>query len=226
MGADHVRSEGYRERTLKSMGRDLGPDCRLCRREGEKLFLKGARCYTHKCAIARREYAPGQHGLKKAKLSNFGIQLREKQKVKRIYGVLERQFRNYFLKAAGIKGVTGHLLLQFLERRLDSVVFSLGFAKSRKDARQVVSHNHVSVNGRRVNIASYMVKPHDAIEIKTDAKTTNAIKANIEITKERKVPTWLEVDAANLKAKVVRVPMREDVGYAVNEQLIVELYSR
>lgn len=208
------------------MGRDLGPDCRLCRREGEKLFLKGSRCYTHKCAVARREYAPGQHGAKKAKLSNFGIQLREKQKVKRIYGVLERQFRNYFIKAATTKGITGAILLQLLERRLDSVIFNLGYAKSRKDARQVVSHNHVSVNGRRVNIASYLVKPNDVVEIKTDAKTTNAIKANIEITKERKVPTWLESDTANCKAKVVRMPLREDITYTVNEQLIVELYSR
>ena len=208
------------------MGRDLGPDCRLCRREGEKLFLKGARCYTHKCAVSRREYAPGQHGLKKAKLSNFGIQLREKQKVKRIYGVLERQFRNYFLKAAGTKGVTGHLLLQFLERRLDSVVFNAGFAKSRKDGRQLVSHNHLWVNGRRVNIASYMVKPNDLVEIKTDDKTINTIKNNVEITKERKVPAWLEVDAKHLKVKVARMPGREDIGYSINEQLIVELYSR
>ncbi len=208
------------------MGRDLGPDCRLCRREGEKLFLKGTRCYTHKCAISRREYAPGQHGAKKSKLSNFGIQLREKQKVKRIYGVLEKQFRNYFIKAASTKGITGAILLQFLERRLDSVVFNLGFAKSRKDARQVVSHNHVSVNGRRVNISSYLVKSNDVVEIKTDAKTLNVIKANIEITKERKVPVWLEADAANCTAKVVRLPMREDISYPVNEQLIVELYSR
>ncbi len=208
------------------MGRDLGPDCRLCRREGEKLFLKGTRCYGHKCAISRREYAPGQHGLRKTKLSNFGIQLREKQKVKRIYGVLETQFRNYFIKATGIKGVTGHILLQFLERRLDNVIFSLGFAKSRKDGRQVVSHNHVWVNNRRVNIASYMVKPNDIIEIKTDAKSTQAIKENVESTKERKVPGWLTVDGANLTAKVVRMPLREDIGYPVNEQLIVELYSR
>ncbi len=208
------------------MPRDLGPDCRLCRREGEKLFLKGLRCYTHKCAVSRREYAPGQHGLRKAKLSNFGIQLREKQKVKRIYGVLERQFRNYFLKAAGIKGVTGHILLQFLERRLDTVVYNLGFGKSRTDGRQIVCHNHVNVNGRRVNIPSYLVKPNDVIEIKTDAKTTNAVKNNIEMSKERKVPAWLEVDAPGLKAKVVRMPMREDVAFTVNEQLIVELYSR
>ena len=209
------------------MGRDLGPDCRLCRREGEKLFLKGARCYTHKCAISRREYAPGQHGLRRTtKLSNFGVQLREKQKVKRIYGVLEKQFRNYFIKAVSTKGVTGTMLLQFLERRLDSVVFNLGFAKSRTDARQIVSHNHVAVNGRRVNIASFLVRPNDVVAINTDPKTTNTIKANVEVTKERKVPGWLEADAANLKAKVLRVPMREDIGFPINEQLIVELYSR
>ncbi|MDE2027539.1 MAG: 30S ribosomal protein S4 [Candidatus Omnitrophica bacterium] len=208
------------------MGRDLGPDCRLCRREGEKLFLKGTRCYTHKCAVARREYAPGQHGLKKGKLSNFGIQMREKQKIKRIYGVLETQFRNYFLKATAIKGVTGHVLLQYLERRLDSVLFNAGFAKSRTDGRQIVSHNHVSVNGRRVNIASYLVKPNDIVEIKTDAKTTAQLKNNVETTKERKVPAWLEADGANLKIKVVRMPVREDVSFAVNEQLVVELYSR
>ena len=209
------------------MGRDLGPDCRLCRREGEKLFLKGSRCYTHKCAVSRREYAPGQHGLnKKTKLSNFGVQLREKQKIKRIYGVLETQFRNYFLKASATKGVTGHILLQFLERRLDSVLFNSGFAKSRTDGRQIVSHNHVSVNGRRVNIPSFLVKPTDIIEIKTDDKSLANIKTNVETTKERKVPGWLNVDAANLKIKVVRIPTREDVTFTVNEQLVVELYSR
>ena len=208
------------------MGRDLGPDCRLCRREGEKLFLNGARCYTHKCAVSRREYAPGQHGLKKGKLSNFGVQLREKQKIKRIYGVLETQFRNYFLKATSTKGVTGHILLQSLERRLDSVLFNCGFAKSRTDGRQITSHNHVSVNNRRVNIPSFLVKPNDVIEIKTDAKSLETIKANLEMTKERKIPGWLNVDPANLKITVVRVPTREDVTFTVNEQLVVELYSR
>ena len=208
------------------MGRDLGPDCRLCRREGEKLFLKGTRCYTHKCAVSRREYAPGQHGLKKGKLSNFGVQLREKQKIKRIYGVLETQFRNYFLKATATKGVTGHILLQFLERRLDSVLFNAGIAKSRTDGRQIVSHNHVSVNGRRVNIPSFLVKPNDIVEIKTDDKSLATIKTNVETTKERKVPGWLTVDTANLTVKVVRIPTREDVTFTVNEQLVVELYSR
>ena len=209
------------------MGRDLGPDCRLCRREGEKLFLKGTRCYTHKCAVSRREYAPGQHGLnKKTKLSNFGVQLREKQKIKRIYGVLETQFRNYFLKATATKGVTGHILLQFLERRLDSVLFNAGFSKSRTDGRQIVSHNHVSVNGRRVNIPSFMVKPNDIIEIKTDAKSLATIQSNVETTKERKVPGWMIIDAKNLTVKINRVPTREDVTFTVNEQLVVELYSR
>ncbi len=209
------------------MGRDLGPDCRLCRREGEKLFLKGTRCYSHKCAVSRREYAPGQHGItKKNKLSNFGVQLREKQKIKRIYGVLETQFRNYFLKATATKGVTGHILLQFLERRLDSVLFNAGFAKSRTDGRQIVSHNHVSVNGRRVNIASFLVKPNDIITIKTDDKALANIKTNVDVTKERKVPGWMEVDAANMAIKIIRVPTREDVTFTVNEQLVVELYSR
>ena len=209
------------------MGRDLGPDCRLCRREGEKLFLKGTRCYTHKCAVSRREYAPGQHGLnKKTKLSNFGVQLREKQKITRIYGVLETQFRNYFLKATATKGVTGHILLQFLERRLDSVLFNCGFAKSRTDGRQIVSHNHVSVNGRRVNIPSFKVKPNDIVEIITDEKSKANIKANTETTKERKVPGWMLVDAANLKVTIARLPTREDVTFTVNEQLVVELYSR
>ena len=177
--------------------------------------------------MSRREYAPGQHGLnKKTKLSNFGVQLREKQKIKRIYGVLETQFRNYFLKAVRTKGVTGHILLQFLERRLDSVLFNCGFAKSRTDGRQIVSHNHVSVNGRRVNIASFLVKPNDVIEIKTDDKSLSTIKTNAEMTKDRKIPGWLEVDGAHLKIKVVRMPTREDVTFTVNEQLVVELYSR
>lgn len=208
------------------MGRDLEAVCRLCRREGEKLFLKGTRCYTHKCAIARREYAPGQHGLKRVKLSNFGIQLREKQKVKRIYGLLERQFKNYFLKAVRIKGVTGHILLGFLERRLDNVIFQLGFASSRRQGRQIVSHNFVHINGRRVNIPSFLVKQGDIVELKLDEKFAKMIKTNIELTTERTVPAWLNVDAENFKATVVRTPAREDISYPVNEQFIVELYSR
>ena len=208
------------------MGRDLEAVCRLCRREGEKLFLKGTRCYTHKCAIARREYAPGQHGIKRTKLSNFGIQLREKQKVKRIYGLLERQFKGYFLKAVRTKGVTGHVLLEYLERRLDNVIFQLGFASSRKQGRQIVSHNFVYVNGRRVNIPSFLVKKGDTVELKLDEKFSKMIKTNIELTAERAVPGWLNVEAENFKATVVRPPQRDDIAYPVNEQFIVELYSR
>ena len=208
------------------MGKDLGPSCRLCRREGDKLFLKGTRCYTYKCAISRREYAPGQHGTKRTKLSNFGIQLREKQKLKRIYSLMERQFRNYFNKAVMSKGVTGAVLLQFLERRLDTVIFNLGFATSRKQGRQIVSHGFVYLNGRKMNIASCLVKPNDVIELKLSGDRAKIITSNIEMTKERNVPGWLERDETNLTAKVLRLPTREDVHYPVNEQLVVELYSR
>ena len=208
------------------MARDTGPSCRKCRREGEKLFLKGARCYTHKCAIERREYAPGQHGAKRSKLSNFGLQLREKQKLKRIYGVLERQFRNYFGVAAHTKGVTGTLLLQSLERRLDNVIFQMGFATSRSEGRQIVSHGFVSVNDRRVNIASYLVKDHDEISLKLQKTGLTNVKENIEASQGRTVPAWLAVDKDHYKGKVLRLPQREDIGYPVNEQLVVELYSR
>jgi small subunit ribosomal protein S4 len=209
------------------MSRYTDADCRLCRREGEKLFLKGTRCYTHRCAIERRAYAPGQHGsARKAKLSNFGLQLREKQKVKRIYGLIERQFRNYFNKAAGIKGVTGTILLQFLEKRLDNVLYQLGWGLSRSQGRQLVSHGYVLVNDRPVNIPSFMVKPGDEIKLRFKNKGQKTVEANIELGKSRAVPAWLEVDHAHFKAKVLRVPEREDIGYPVNEQLIVELYSR
>ena len=209
------------------MARDRGANCRQCRREGEKLFLKGTRCYTHKCAIERREYAPGQHGAKRAKLSNFGLQMREKQKVKRIYGVLEKQFRRYFFKAARSKGVTGSMLLQFLERRLDNVIFQLGFAASRSEARQMVSHGFVYVNGKRVNIPSFLVKPSDdiALQVKEGSGLKNT-KENIEASSQRKLPSWLDVDKDHFKAKVLRLPQREDIEFPVNEQLIVELYSR
>ena len=209
------------------MGKYLGSSCRLCRREGEKLFLKGSRCFTHRCAIERRAYAPGQHGsAKKGKLSNFGLQLREKQKVKRIYGLMENQFRNYFNQAASTKGVTGVLLLQYLERRLDNVIFQSGFATSRKQARQIVGHGYVFVNDRNVNIPSYMVKANDEITLQFQKKGQENIKANLETSKNKAVPEWLEVDPAHFKAKIKRLPEREDIGYPVNEQLIVELYSR
>ena len=170
------------------MARYLDASCRLCRREGEKLFLKGARCYTPKCAIDRREYAPGQHGAKRGKLSNYGLQLREKQKLKRIYGILERQFRGYFNNAAKTKGVTGSLLLQYLERRLDNVIFQLGFATSRRQGRQIVSHGLVCVNEHRVDVPSFLVKKDDEITLKIKDTTKQLIKANIEFSKQHNVP--------------------------------------
>jgi small subunit ribosomal protein S4 len=207
------------------MGRDLG-NCRYCRREGEKLYLKGTRCYTHKCAIERREYAPGQHGAKRPKLSNFGLQMREKQKVKRIYGLLERQFRNYFNKAAKTKGVTGTILLQSLERRLDNAVYQMGYAASRSEARQIVSHGFVYVNDQRVNISSYQLKENDEVELKFKNTGLKNVKENLEASASRPVPAWLAADKDHYKGKVLRLPQREDISYPVNEQLIVELYSR
>ena len=208
------------------MARDLASSCRKCRREGEKLFLKGARCYSIKCAISKREYAPGQHGAKKPKLSNFGLQMREKQKVKRIYGLLERQFRGYFAKATSSKGITGSVLLQLLERRLDNVVYQSGFATSRKEARQIVGHGFVFVNDRNVNIPSFLVKKDDEIMVKSSNNDLKSIKENIEGSKERTVPAWLNVDPDHFRIKVVRFPVREDIQHNINEQLIVELYSR
>ncbi len=208
------------------MGKDRSASCRKCRREGEKLFLKGARCYSDKCAISRREYAPGQHGAKRTKLSNFGLQLREKQKVKRIYSVLEGQFRNYFAKAAKAKGVTGTTLLQLLERRLDNIVFQSGFATSRAEARQIVSHGFVYVNGERVNIPSFLVSINDDVEIRLKKTGEKNLKENIEASKQRATPAWLQVDSDHYKAKILRFPEREDIQAPINEQLIVELYSR
>ena len=209
------------------MARYIGPSCRLCRREAMKLFLKGTRCNTDKCAFARREYVPGEHGqTRRQKLSNYAQQLREKQKVKRIYGILEKQFRTYFHKAERIKGVTGKILLQFLERRLDNVIFHLHFAASRSEGRQIVRHGHVYVNTRRVNIPSFLVKPDDVIEIKVKEKTRKKIQDNIESSKERTLPEWIQMDASNLKGKIVRLPDREDIQLPISEQLIVELYSK
>ena len=208
------------------MARYVGSVCRLCRREGQKLFLKGTRCFTHKCAVERREYAPGQHGNKRVKLSNYGLQLREKQKLKKIYGLLERQFRNYFEKAAQRKGVTGTTLLQYLERRLDNVIYQLGFATSRREARQLVGHGFVYVNDHCVNIPSFLVKPNDEITLKFQKTGQKAVAENIEATKDRTIPTWLEVDHTHYKAKIKRLPEREDISYPIKEQLIVELYSR
>ena len=209
------------------MGRYIGAVCRLCRRQGEKLFLKGTKCQTEKCAAAKRAYPPGQHGQgRRQKLSNYGVQLKEKQKVKRIYGVLERQFRKYFKIASKTKGVTGKVLLQLLERRLDNVVFRMGLGISRSQARQIVRHNLIAVNSRRVNIPSFLVDKDDVIEIKAKDKVKIKIKDNLELSKERTVPNWLEFNAADMKGKVIRLPEKTDIQQPIQEQLIVELYSK
>ncbi len=209
------------------MARYTGPVCRLCRREGMKLFLKGDRCYTDKCALERRPYPPGQHGQgRRRKISGYGEQLREKQKVKRMYGLLERQFKNYYLRAARMKGVTGENLLSLLERRLDNVVYRLGFAVNRSDARQLVLHRHVLVNGRRVNIPSYQVRPGDVVEIREKSRSLARVQEAISAVDRRGVPAWLELDKENLKGRVVTHPSREDITMPINEHLIVELYSK
>ncbi|HEY6352659.1 MAG TPA: 30S ribosomal protein S4 [Candidatus Angelobacter sp.] len=209
------------------MARYKGPVCRLCRREGMKLFLKGPKCFSDKCPIEKRNFAPGQHGKdRKAKVVGYGLQLREKQKTKRIYFTLENQFRNYFEKAARKPGVTGELLLQQLERRLDNVVYRLGFAISRRQARQLVRHGHVDVNGRRVNIPSFEVSVGDEIQVREKARKFTAVEGAREYASHQPVVNWLEVDRDNLKGRVLNLPKREDIGTPVNEQLIVELYSK
>ncbi len=200
--------------------------CRQCRREGQKLFLKGDRCYTDKCALASRAYAPGQHGQGRSKSSEYGQQLREKQKAKRYYGVLESQFRSYYEMAERRPGKTGENLLSILECRLDNVVYRLGFAMSRAEARQMVSHGHFTVNGRKVNIPSYQVKPGMVITLKESSRGIEKIKANIEANAFRPAPKWLEYDANNLIAKVAAVPARDDIDLPIEEHLIVELYSK
>ncbi len=201
--------------------------CRLCRREGLKLYLKGERCYTDKCAIDRRAYAPGQHGQsRRGKVSEFGLQLREKQKARRIYGVLEKQFRNYFKQAERIKGVTGETLLQILESRLDNVVYRLGLAGSRSEARQMITHGHLRVNDHKVNIPSYLVQPDDEISIREKSRSMPRFKELWEIAEQRAQPEWLEFDAEKWKGRVVRLPSREEIDIPISEHLIIELYSR
>ncbi|MDR1735630.1 MAG: 30S ribosomal protein S4 [Oscillospiraceae bacterium] len=200
--------------------------CRHCRREKQKLFLKGDRCYTDKCALSRREYAPGQHGQSRKKLSEYGMQLREKQKARRYYGVLEGQFEHYFDMATKIKGQTGENLLSLLERRLDNVVYRLGFAMSRPEARQLVSHGHFTVNGRRADIPSMLMKPGMVIKLKQKSRALDKFKTVIEANASRPVPGWLELDRENSIAKVIAVPAREDIDLPVEEQRIVELYSK
>ena len=208
------------------MARYTDEQCRICRREGQKLFLKGSRCYSDKCSISRRNYAPGQHGQKRAKLSEYGTQLREKQKTKSYYGVGEKQFRGYFEMASNKKGITGENLLQILESRLDNVVYRLGFGASRAQARQLVNHGQFAVNGQRVDIPSYLVKAGDVITVRENKKENGAIKANIEANSARPVPAWLEKDVEKLSGKVVTLASREDVDLPVEEHLIVELYSK
>ena len=208
------------------MARYKDEQCRICRREGQKLFLKGDRCYTDKCSISRRNYAPGQHGQKRAKLSEYGTQLREKQKTKAFYGVGEKQFRKYFEMASNKKGITGDNLLQILESRLDNVIYRLGYGASRAQARQLVNHGLFEVNGRKVDIASYLVKTGDIIAVRELKKDKEIIKQNVEANSARPVPAWLEKDVEHVGGKVVRLASREDIDLPIQEHLIVELYSK
>jgi small subunit ribosomal protein S4 len=206
------------------MARDTGPQCKQCRREGQKLFLKGQRCLTEKCGVERRSYPPGEHGRGRVRASEYRQQLREKQKARRYYQILERQFRNYYEKAASQPGVTGENLLRLLERRLDNVLVRLGFAASRRQARQLISHGHWMVNGRRVDIPSYQVRPDDVISIRAESKAADVVRSATELTAV--VPPWLQADHDALTAKVLRLPERTEIVSPVEEQLIVELYSK
>jgi len=202
--------------------------CRLCRREGLKLFLKGERCYTEKCAIERRTYAPGDHGRdRRTKLTNYGVQLREKQKARRFYGIMERQFRNYFETAAGSSGVTGETLLQLLEGRLDNIVYRLSFAASRAAARQLVRHRHITVNARIVDVPSYQVKPNDVVAVREKSRNMVPVLAAVEgIGKRSEMPDWLEVNEKTMSGRMTRIPSRDGIAAPVQENLIVELYSK
>ncbi|MGH9382335.1 MAG: 30S ribosomal protein S4 [Thermoanaerobaculia bacterium] len=209
------------------MARYTGSVCRLCRRERMKLFLKGDRCFKEKCAIERRGYPPGQHGQRRGRrMQGYGIQLREKQKVKRIYGVLESQFRTYFKEADRRKGITGENLLVMLERRLDNVVFALGFASSRAQARQLVRHGHIQVDGRKTTIPSYQVRQDQTVSVKEKSRKNDFIRQSLDTVRGRGVPAWLELDADNYTGRVVALPTREDIKLPIEEQLIVELYSK
>jgi len=200
--------------------------CRLCRRENLKLYLKGDRCYSDKCAFERRSYPPGQHGQGRSKFSSYGVQLREKQKVKRMYGLVEKQFRNFFAKAERQKGITGTNLLILLERRLDNMVYRLGFANSRNEARQLVQHNHFNVNGRKVSIPSYLVKIGDVIELREKSRKSAKINDSLEGVARRGIPSWLELDKEHYRGRILALPSREDLTMPIKEQLIVELYSK
>jgi small subunit ribosomal protein S4 len=208
------------------MARNLDAKCRQCRREGEKLFLKGEKCFTDKCAVERRSYAPGQHGQRQIRMSNYGTQLREKQKVRRIYGLLERQFRKSYAEADRRKGVTGENLLQLLESRLDTVIYRMGFGASRSEARQIVRHNSILVNGKRVNIPSFQLRQGDVVEVAEKARAQLRIKAALEAAEQRGLPEWLEVDAKGMKGVFKSIPQRSDLPSNINESLVVELYSK
>jgi len=210
------------------MAKYTGPVCRLCRREGAKLYLKGDKCYSDKCSFSRRGFAPGQHGQaqQRKKMSEYGIQLREKQKARRIYGILEGQFRRYFERAERMKGVTGENLLMLLERRLDNVIYRMGLASSRIQARQLVRHGHFTVNGRRVNIPSFLVKVGNVITVREGAAESPLIKEHMENLAQKTVPAWMEVSAADAAAKITRFPSREEIDLPIQDHLIVELYSR
>ncbi len=208
------------------MARYTGPACKLCRREGKKLYLKGERCTSGKCALDRRNTAPGQHGAAKKKMGEYGLQLREKQTTKRYYGVLEKQFKNYYEEAARKEGMTGENLLVLLERRLDNTIFRMGLAESHKEARQLVLHANFTLNGKKVNIPSILVKPGDVIATKESARDNGRIKELVEALESKVAPKWLEVNKTDLTAKVVAMPAREDIDFDFNEQLIVELYSK
>lgn len=208
------------------MAKNIEPKCKQCRREGEKLFLKGEKCFTDKCAIERRNYPPGQHGQKKTRISDYGGQLREKQKIRKIYGVLEKQFRNIYITADKQRGITGDNLLQLLESRLDNVAFHMGFGSSRSEARQIVRHNCILVNGNRVNIPSYRVKAGDTIEVVNSAKEQLRIKHALEMADNRTFPAWIEVDTKAMKGVFKMKPERSDLPATINESLVVELYSK
>lgn len=208
------------------MARYIESGCRLCRRENLKLYLKGDRCYSDKCAFERRSYPPGQHGQGRPKFSSYGVQLREKQKVKRMYGLVEKQFRNFFAKAERQKGITGTNLLILLERRLDNMVYRLGFGNSRNEARQLVQHNHFNVNGRKVSIPSYLVKIGDVIELREKSRKSAKINDSLEGVARRGIPSWLELDKEHYRGRILALPSREDLTMPIKEQLIVELYSK
>lgn len=208
------------------LARNLAPKCRQCRREGEKLFLKGAKCFSDKCAIERRNYPPGQHGQKKGRLSDYGVQLREKQKIRRIYGILEKQFRHIYKAADKAHGITGDNLLQSLESRLDNVAFLMGFGSSRAEARQIVRHNCIMVNGKRVNIPAYHVKNGDVVEVTSKAKNQLRIKSAVESANNRNFPSWIDMNLKEMKGVFKNKPERMDLSSSINESLVVELYSK